>query len=203
MECNYILTIKCEDSYCHLMKKVVLSMKILMSIYNIQHGFLRCGDDIIFNESKLIDFLINTEKTDYMGYHNINANPNRNVVFKKIDNFIPEYFVTHPEDLLNPLNGLTSYSIEKIVKLNESPTCLTNVGVIIYFSLKSCNCLIQEMNKVNWNIFHYDEKYGYKYFTEDVGIACALLNNNILPTYYEFWGNDINKFIGIHTNVSH
>jgi len=52
-----LLTIKCEDSYIHLLKKVVLAIEILYQNFNIKQGILRCGDDLIFNEEKLVEFL--------------------------------------------------------------------------------------------------------------------------------------------------
>lgn len=61
-----ILYIKCEDSYIHLLKKLVMSIKYLYKIFDIQEGILRCGDDLIFNEKKLIEF-INGEKYDFYG----------------------------------------------------------------------------------------------------------------------------------------
>jgi hypothetical protein len=48
-----ILWIKCEDSYIHLLKKLMLSIKYLYEIFEIEEGILRCGDDLIFDESKL------------------------------------------------------------------------------------------------------------------------------------------------------
>ncbi len=66
---NYILDgnflyIRCEDSYLHLLKKLVLAMKALKEIFTIKEGILRCGDDLIFNENNLIKF-IGSKKTDY------------------------------------------------------------------------------------------------------------------------------------------
>jgi hypothetical protein len=48
--------IKCEDSYLHLFKKLVLSLKYLKECFNIKEGILRCGDDLIFNENNLVNF---------------------------------------------------------------------------------------------------------------------------------------------------
>ena len=67
-----LLTIKCEDSYIHLLKKVVLAIEILYQNFNIKQGILRCGDDLIFNEENLITFLQLEDKKDYMGYDAMN-----------------------------------------------------------------------------------------------------------------------------------
>jgi hypothetical protein len=181
------------------MKKVVFSMKVLSSIYNIIEGFLRCGDDLIFNEDKLVRFLEKTVKHDYMGFI-LHENGNK----KKIDNFMPSYFIEHPEDLINPLNGLQQLTIEQIKTMNIVPDISFSSGVLIYFSLNACNLLIQEMEKVNWNVFHYEEQFGFTYMTEDIGNAFALKKNNILPINYKLFTHDINEqnieSIAHHTN---
>jgi hypothetical protein len=47
------LIVKCEDSYIHLLKKVILALKYVYEIFDIKQGVLRCGDDVIFNEEIL------------------------------------------------------------------------------------------------------------------------------------------------------
>ena len=61
-----IMYIKCEDSYLHLFKKLVLSLKYLKECFNIKEGILRCGDDLIFNENNLVNFL-RSNKYDFYG----------------------------------------------------------------------------------------------------------------------------------------
>ena len=56
-----LLTIQCEDTYLHLLKKLSLSMKYLLSMYDIQEGILRLGDDIEVFENLMGNFL-NIEK---------------------------------------------------------------------------------------------------------------------------------------------
>jgi hypothetical protein len=36
-----VLTIRCEDSYIHLLKKLVLALKYVYELYDIQEGVLR------------------------------------------------------------------------------------------------------------------------------------------------------------------
>ena len=60
------LYIKCEDSYIHLLKKLTLAIKYVIEIYNPKKGVLRCGDDLIFNENKLTNFL-NKPLPDFVG----------------------------------------------------------------------------------------------------------------------------------------
>jgi len=200
-----MLTIKCEDSYIHILKKVVMAMKILYSIFNIKEGILRCGDDLVFNETRLVEFLNSSEKQDYMGWNRHNATPCFQGETKHLDNFMANYFKERPEELNNPLNGMQNCKIEDILKMNEVPTCLTNPGVVVYFSNLSCKILIDTMEKEKWNIFKYYEKYGWIYIIEDIGIAQILLNNNIPPTFYPVYCDLYEEFltgnfIALHTN---
>ena len=48
-----LLTIKCEDSYLHLLKKLALALKYIYEIFSIKEGVLRANDDLIFNENIL------------------------------------------------------------------------------------------------------------------------------------------------------
>ena len=65
-----VMTIRCEDSYIHLLKKLVLALKYVYELYDIQEGVLRCGDDLIFNEQLLQNFSFNTY-TDILRKSNI------------------------------------------------------------------------------------------------------------------------------------
>jgi hypothetical protein len=199
---NYI-TIKCEDSYIHVLKKVVFAIKIIYSLYNIEEGILRCGDDLVFNEQKLLKFLNTNDKNDYMGKV-INNNLDKSIT-KKFDNFMPIYYYNHTDDLLNPLNGLT-IGLDNLLKMNEIPNITYTGGVIVYLSNNSCNKLIYTMNNINWDIFKYYTKFGYPYIIEDVGVGFILNMYKISPVSCNLYSdneNDINidnDCIGYHTN---
>jgi len=191
-----IIKIRCEDSYIHLCKKVILGIKIVLDIYTLTEGILRCGDDLIFNEDNLEKFLRIKNKNDYIG------NPMRSSshVSKVKDNFMPDYFAHHREDLENPLNGI-KYNLEELLLFNERPSLSYAAGVIVYYSIKSCNILIEHMKQIDWNIFEYSVKYGYPYIIEDVGVGFILNKNGIYPTYYNMYINTAHvNAIGIHTN---
>jgi hypothetical protein len=191
---NNLITIKCEDSYIHVLKKVIMGCKVILDMFSITHGILRCGDDLIFHEEKLSYFLNNVEKTDYMGR---GAFKNTQMV-AKYDNFMPQYFITHPEDLSNPLNGIT-YSMEKLLTMNIIPNCCYTGGVVVYLSLRSCHILIQHMENIQWNVFQTNE-FGYPYIIEDVGVGFILNINNIYPTIYNLYSNE---YIDVFKNDSH
>lgn len=198
-----LITIKCEDSYIHLLKKVILAIKIILGIYDVQEGILRCGDDLIFNENKLLKFLNKNDKDDYIG--NIVINEQEKHITKQIDYFMPLYFNSHREDLLNPLNGL-NMPIEKLLSMNERPSVSYAIGVVVYLSVNSCNKLIYSMNSINWDIFKYYDKFGYPYIIEDVGVGFILNLYKIKPTSCELYSceshgiNDVNDILAYHTN---
>ena len=49
-----MLYLKCEDSYLHILKKLILSIDVLYQLFDIKQGILRCGDDLFFDENNLI-----------------------------------------------------------------------------------------------------------------------------------------------------
>jgi hypothetical protein len=196
-----IITIKCEDSYIHLTKKVILAFKILFNLYTVTDGVLRCGDDLVFNETKLQTFLNSPNKQDYIGIPGRNE---KNLV-KIHDNFMPDYFINHPKDLLDPLNGI-HYSLDEMLQFNEIPTSDYAIGVLVYFSKNACDILINHMEQINWNVFHKNENYGYPYIIEDVAIGYILNINNIYPLYDEIYCDSESNLltdgpsIAYHTN---
>ena len=187
-----LMTIKCEDSYFHLLKKLVLALKYLYEIYDIKDGVLRSGDDLAFNEELLQSFLDapkqykiknNIGEIDFLG----NCSTGKSLFehdFKKYEkksstsfHFI-YYYKDHPEDFDNPLHNLKDVDISKYTKHPSTPVFIH--GPILYLSNKSCKILINHMNNINYNILHYDEKTdSYPYTTEDLAIAYILYYNGI------------------------
>ena len=142
MEGDYMY-LKCEDSYVHLLKKVALSMKYLQEIYEIKEGFLRCGDDLEFNEDNLIKF-IEGPKFDYYGQSWQKKNikiTNPEVMKPPIrDMFMANYFRSHPEDLKNPQFNLQNVNMDKYVT-RPNNTHLRVRGHLLSFH-ESRGCII-------------------------------------------------------------
>jgi hypothetical protein len=228
LDCDYklegnFMTIKCEDSYIHLLKKLVLSLKYLYKIFNIKEGVLRCGDDLIFNEKLLEEFLESSKKRkiyddkdifediDFLGMsasgksflsHKI-SDYNSKITVN--NNFMVEYYIDHPEDFDNPLHNLKGVDISKYTKCPHFS--VAPCGVLIYFSNKSCKILINHMNNINYNIFHYDEyTNSYPYTIEDCAIPYILYSNKISFIHSNNMcsnnPNDTNFVIAIHTNMN-
>ena len=113
-----LMTIKCEDSYIHLLKKLVLALKYVYELYDIKEGVLRCGDDLIYNENLLKIFLEST-KFDFFG-----KSPSQKSLLEKditiellqrttVDDFMVRYYLSHPEDFNNPQHNLNGIDIHK------------------------------------------------------------------------------------------
>lgn len=195
-----IITLKCEDSYVHIIKKVVLAMKLLFSMYTITEGILASCDDVLFNERALIDFLNNTDKSDFMGKILNYVVPGSDTT--KIDNWIPNHYKTRVQELQDPYGGIP-YTLDEMLKFNIVPNCLCIEGVITYFSKRACTILIKHLEERKWDVFAYDEKYGYIYVIADIGVGHIMQMNNIPLTQYDFYTenqDELANFVCRHTN---
>ena len=226
LDCDYklegnFMTIKCEDSYIHLLKKLVLALKYLYENFNIKEGVLRCGDDLIFNEELLQSFLESPKKSkkyidndidiDFLGRspsgksllsHEIS---DADIKTTTNDKFMVNYYLDHPEDFDNPLYNLKGVDISKYTKRPHIP--VGPCGIMYYISNKSCNILINHLNNIKFNIFHYDEYTdSYPYTIEDCAVSYILYYNKISFIHwvnmyhdYPYYNND---FLAIHTNMN-
>ena len=193
------LFIKCEDSYIHVMKKVVFTMKVLMEIYDVEEGFLRCGDDLVFNQTNLTAFLQFPNKQDYMGIIALKV-PG---IFRHYNTFMTDYYEKHVEDFSNPAHGLTKKSLKDIQQLTHVPLCSYTGGVVTYLSKKSCDILVDHMNFIHWDVFQLNADHGYPYIIEDIGIGYVLAMSKIEPCACELYTNDPSRFqfsLALHTN---
>jgi hypothetical protein len=239
LDCDYkldnnLMIIKCEDSYIHLLKKLVLTLKYLYKIYDIKDGVLRSGDDLIFNERLLELFLSSPKKRlitnddgsgsgggssggdqelediDFLG----NCSSGTNLVehdFAKYKNKSTEslhyvyYYREHPEDFDNPQHNIKGLEIAKYIKHPITPIFIH--GPLLYFSNKTCKILIEHMEAISYDIFHYDEGSGsYPYTTEDLAIAYILFYNKINFIHCHNWYRNTdevitNNIMAIHTNI--
>lgn len=208
-----MMTIKCEDSYIHLLKKLVLSLKYIYEIFDIKKGVLRSGDDLIFNDYFLERFLklpkkINNEDIDFLGKSPTGKNllskdiSDYDIKLSRIDNFMVEYYKNHPEDYENPQHNLKNVDISKYNIRPHIP--IGPAGVLYYISNKSCKILINHMDNIKYNIFYYDEySKSYPYTIEDCAVSFILYYNKISFINYPNMFNDFednNDYIALHTN---
>ena len=200
---NTIL-LKCEDSYIHVAKKVVMGIKFIYENYEVEEGILRCGDDLVFNETSLTNFLKMEGKQDYMG---VTANSGMsNTIVAQQNNFMPSYYLSHQEDLQNPLHSIP-YTIQEMMQFNKVPKLRYAGGVVVYLSNHSCKTLIDHFESIGWNVFEPNAEYGYPYIIEDIAVGYILHANDIFVTQYPLYIdnlNDFNKYnrlpVALHTN---
>ena len=203
-----ILTVKCEDSYLHVMKKVVLAMSACFELFHIEEGILRCGDDLVFNEERLLAFLQDTQNHyPYMGKV---ACPffDPYLLGKKVYNpFMVNYLSSHLHEIFFPINGLRHIPLHQLLSLDYFPMVSYAGGVVFFLSTKACRTLITEMENIDYNIFYYDEDAGYPYIVEDIGIGFTLFKKGIFPTPYHLYADSEEEqaksacAFAVHTNV--
>ena len=170
------LVIKCEDSYVHLMKKVVLAMDILMDLFDVREGFLRCGDDLVFYEDRLDAFLRGPKPGHYVGKL-VNGPWWTPVVSTRRDTFMTDYYARHPEDFWDPLHGLLGLdrAFEDWDKIPDAGAYAG--GVVVYLSLSACQALVQKMRSIDYDVLRkcpIGLQGYYPYIIEDVGVGYAL-----------------------------
>lgn len=195
-----VLTIKCEDSYIHLLKKLVLALKFCYQLFDIKEGILRCGDDLIIDDNALEHFLNNT-KSDFYGQSDFkrdNYYPDKNKLkLVREDYFMVKYYQNHPEDFDNPQHNLKEIQISNYTR---RPHVWGPHGIIYYISTKACNCLIKTMEDINYDIFHFDEfTQSYPYTIEDCAVTYILYKNDFTFTDGQFFF-DRPGSIAKHTN---
>jgi hypothetical protein len=170
---------------------------------------LRCGDDLIFNEQILLNFL-ESEKYDFFGQ---SPNPAlaicdkallKNLKFNtQYDDFMLNYYLVHRNELVDKEHGI-NMSIEDLNKYLVRPYLNGPAGVLYYISNHSCKVIIDTLENINYNIFHLDEyTNSYPYIIEDT--AVIMYRNEIPYTdsrifYNNYCYND--KVIATHTNIA-
>jgi len=198
------LTVKSEDSYLHLAKKIGIAFRAVLSEFEIEEGILRCGDDLMFNTDTLMRFLTSEKKSDYMGVC-WNARTDIHMRPKRVDNYMVDYYRNRKQEFEDSLQGLPPY--DSVMRMYDIPWIQGASGVMTYFSKQSCEYILQELDDIQWDITRYDPIYGFVYIIEDIAYACILSKRSIFAKEYPMWTeNDIEfahgKYIAFHTNDS-
>lgn len=179
-----VLWIHCEDSYIHLLKKLMLSIQYVYELFDIRQGILRSGDDLVIHHDRLLRFL-RGQKYDYHGQ--CHPLPNHKEYFltdvqtlkqMKYDPWMVEYYEHHPEDVENPQHNIKHIHFADYA--NRPDIKYWAHGVLFYLSNHSCDILLKHMRKLDFNIFAHDAFTDtYPYTIEDCGIAFILYLNDI------------------------
>ena len=192
------ITIKCHDTYLYLFEKVVSAMELLNNMYDMTHGILRMCDDLLVDVPKLYTFLNDYTKTDYMG--DIFLNHYLEATHEMFDNNSPimtNYYQTHQTEL-DEMNLTMDDIIKFTCVVRKSPKIIT--GVVIYFSTKSVQIIVNEFNKDLLYNYILHDKIIYPFVIEDVAYGNILFQIGILPTKYKMYGEYIEQ-IGVLTNI--
>jgi len=184
LENNYqlegnILSIKCDDSYLFLFKKLILALKYCYEIFDIKEGILKCIDNLIIDKYHLTEFL-SGKKFDFYGqsiFKKNNYYPDKKQLKQlTVDNFMINYYNNHPEEFI------TLKNID-INKYTTRPKVWGPNDVIYYISNKACRCLINTMEEINYDLFHFDTyTYSFPYVIEKYAISYILYKNDFTFT---------------------
>ena len=207
MEGN-LMWLKCEDSYIHLLKKLVLALKYVYELHDIKEGVLRSGDDLVYNETILSQFLAVKHKHDFVGrsptMRGLPASEINETLLKSTtrDPFMVNYYLTHPEDFDNPQHNLKGVDISKYMK--RPRIAIGPAGILYYISNRACKILIDLMESISYDIFHFDEEtQSYPYTIEDCAVSHIMYTNYIgfVHITHMFSEQPSNNAIGFHTNM--
>ena len=207
MEGN-LMWLKCEDSYIHLLKKLVLALKYVYELHEIKEGVLRSGDDLVYNDDTLVQFLAVKNKHDFVGrsptMRGLPASEINETLLKSTtrDPFMVNYYLTHPEDFDNPQHNLKGVDISKYMK--RPRIAIGPAGILYYISNKACKILIDLMESISYDIFHFDEEtQSYPYTIEDCAVSHIMYTNYIgfVHITHMFSEQPSNNAIGFHTNM--
>ena len=157
------------------------------------------------SRSSPASFTSNTKKYDYYGQHPIRKNYicSLNTIndLKKIkrDNFMINYYASHPDDFLNPYHNLKHVNISLY---SMRPDIYGAAGVIYYISNKSCKYLVRHMESINYDILRYDNfTKSYPYIIEDCAVSFIMYLNGIdFINSYLFYDTPLHDTISKHTN---
>ncbi len=201
-----MLTVKCEDSYIHLLKKCALAMKALYEIFDITEGILRAGDDLFYNQDKLELFLSMPNKPDYYGQsptgRSFHSNDINFLTDTVNDPFMYNYYLTHQSDFDDPQHNLKGVDISKFMKRPRID--IGAAGVLYYLSNVACSIVIFQMEAIEYDVFAYDTfTKSYPYTIEDCAVS-FILYLNCVPFVHcsNMYRNSVNsECIAYHTNM--
>ena len=216
LDCDYtlrddLMVVKCEDSYIHLLKKLGLALKYLYAVFDIKEGVLRANDDLIFNEAILESFVrspktMNGRPIDFLGRSSSGTSVfERDLSFanrpSSNSNHLVYYYNDHPEDFENPQHNIKGVDISKYTKQPSIPAFL--FGPLYYLSNKASAILIEHLESVRYDVFHYDEKTdSYPYTIEDCGVSFIFYYKDIDFIHADNWHHNDDNFSLRKDNVA-
>ena len=205
------LIVKCEDTYVHLLKKFDLAVRALETMYDIEQGILKIGDDIVINENLLKEFLNTETKADYIGrtYSGNEFNVDEagyTCRESRNDESMFWYFIKNPDaaDELKKLTGKYDWPfLAGKVRVPAVPAFPP--GMALYFSTKAIKAIHDEMNSIEFKVLDEYDNTGWNYLIEDIAIAYILYKHGIsLTNMNNFFENSrefVSNSIFTHTAI--
>lgn len=178
-----LLIVRCEDTYMHLLKKVDLAIHALQTMYKIEKGVIKVGDDMYFNDALVEQWVANLGKDDYVGHNYSNRSLKLGgepmIITKScVDMSMMLYYKHHPAEAKEIQAMIPHMPIHTLVHRPEVPIC--PIGTVYYLSNKAISALHKELESVHHNIFYRDPTSGsFNYFIEDVALVYTMLKHGI------------------------
>ena len=210
---SYILTVKCEDYYAQIFKKIVMAQEAVYKIFNIKYGILKCDDDITFNKPKLKSFLNNLPSCDwisrrYADMEDISGNFEHKCIDNKVDYTIMSYYSRHSDEYLKICKEKPDFKAEDYIISPVIPKELCGAGGVYYLSNKASKIIVDYFKNCNYDLYYFDEdSQSYPFVCrEDVGTAFILGNNGIpmmsnKNMFCHAWKELNRDAIGFHTHI--
>lgn len=180
-----MLTVKCEDTYVHLLKKFDLAARALDTMYDIEQGILKIGDDIMISEQPLREFLKTKPKADYMGRiysgGGVTIGKAEFVCRESSENSSMGWYYARNPDAADELRQLTGKydwpflsGAVRVPRLPPFPP-----GMALYLSTKAIRAIHDEMDLIGFRVLDDYGETGWRYLIEDVAIAYILYTRGI------------------------
>lgn len=178
-----LLIVRCEDTYMHLLKKVDLAIHALQTMYKIEKGVIKVGDDMFFNDARVEQWVAGLGNDDYVGHNYSNRSlklEGKPLVITKscVDMSMLMYYKNNQSEANEIQSMIPHMPIQTLIHRPDVPIC--PIGTVYYLSNRAIEALHSELASVHHNIFYRDPNTGaFNYFIEDIALAYTMLKHGI------------------------
>lgn len=211
------LVVCAEDSYMHLMKKLVVALRAVLLIYRPLRGVLRCGDDLWFNHHALRYVLEHVRaRGEYVGKRltprSERPSDDQPSTLSTVYH-MHHYYLKHTEALHDPTHGLENVGLYGIEMTSVVPQVPYAAGTIFFLSTRACEILAGHMADRRDNIWQAEhtpttDRLCFPYTVEDIGVGYIMHVHGVaLVEMPEMFAHDEdnpqpNGGVAIHTNLN-
>lgn len=178
-----LLVVRCEDTYMHLLKKVDLAIHALQTMYKMEKGVIKVGDDMFFNDELVEQWVAGLGSDDYVGHNYSNRSLKlggkpMNITKSCVDMSMMLYYKNHPLEAWEIQAMIPHIPVQSLIHRPDVPIC--PIGTVYYLSNRAISALHAELESVHHNIFYRDPTTGaFNYFIEDVALVYTMLKHGI------------------------